>query len=553
MKDISKTRASDTTQNVNKIDQQDISSVMNIKITVLGLETTVLLECAENMSLLEAMVRHEIYISTFCGGRGTCGKCKIQLIQGELGISTADRTAFSKEELQEGYRLSCKAYAISDCSIKLITPEEPNFEVLADSLGMPQSIIMPASKEDDYAVAIDIGTTTIAISLLERKSNNLLYTYTSTNRQRVYGADVISRIKASNEGKQEKLKESIQRDLLLGIRTVIEKAGVSKESIKNLVIASNTTMRHLLLGYSCKTLGSYPFTPVNIAETTLSFQEVFGAEDLNAKVTFLPGISTFVGGDITAGLLACNFDKVELPCLLIDLGTNGELAIGTKNKILVSSTAAGPVFEGGSISCGVGSIVGAICNVKMEDDKLRYETISGKPPVGICGTGVIELLAELSEAGLVDHTGLLKEEYFLEGFTVAVDQVGKAIILTQKDIREIQLAKAAIRAGIEILVNRFGTTYEKIETVYLAGGFGYQLNTQKALRIGLLPKEFSGKIKTVGNSALGGAMKYSLEQTTQNSMEHMVKVSKEIYLSDDQDFNELYIKYMNLQTDLDRV
>ncbi len=510
-------------------------------ISVIRGEITNTMECKDNETLLEAMVRQEIYVSAACGGRGTCGKCKIILLNGSLPVTEADKNIFSEEELKEGYRLSCKAYAKSDCSIKLFGGDETDFDVVTEHLNFGE---IQRGGEGCYAIAIDIGTTTIAVSLIETATRSIVWTYSAVNRQRAYGADVIARMQASNAGKKEELRRSIQQDLIQGIEAIILKTGINRESITKVAIAGNTTMGHLLLGYSCETLGIYPFTPVNIKETVLAFEEVFASDYLRAEVILLAGISTYVGGDISAGLLSCGFDKTKAVCLLIDLGTNGEMAIGNMDRIIVTSTAAGPAFEGGNISCGVGSIAGAICNVDINNEKAKYKTIADGAAVGICGTGVVEIVAELIRTGIADETGLLTEEYFEDGYTIATDKAGKAITFTQKDIREIQLAKAAVRAGIEILIRRFGISYEELDTVYLAGGFGYKINIQKAIAIGLLPNKLQGKIRAIGNSSLSGAIEYLVGEAAHNRMKNITEISTEINLSNDKDFNELYVDYM---------
>jgi len=513
-----------------------------VLITLLGRGAPIEFEYSNEISLMEAMLCQGIYFSAACGGRGTCGKCKIQILEGNLEITPEDKRKLTESELRQGYRLSCRAYPVQNCTIRLAASDEADFEVVAEP-GQVQSIL-ESMQDEEYGIAIDIGTTTIAVSLVGLTSRNILHTFTTINKQRAYGADVISRMKASNEGKKLILQESIQKDLLEGIQKVVEDTKVNKDKIKKIAIAGNTTMGHLLMGFSCETLGIYPFTPVDISTIIRPFAQVLGSDYLNIPVVILPGISTFVGGDIMAGLYACNFDQADRPSLLIDLGTNGEMAIGNKNRILVSSTAAGPAFEGGNISCGVGSIAGAICNINLEQDKLTYKTIGQMAPVGVCGTGVIEMTSELFKAGLVDETGLLSEEYFDDGFEITKTTDGNAIVFTQKDIREIQLAKSAIRAGAETLIKHFGITYEDIDMVYLAGGFGYKLNLEKAVNIGLLPKELSGKLKAVGNSALGGAIKYLLEADATERIDGILKGSGEIHLSNDKDFNELYIEHM---------
>lgn len=521
--------------------QSNMDKDKKYMITITGRGDDVRIDCHKGESLQDAMTRQNIYVSAACGGRGTCGKCRVLLLQGEIDITSFDRKLFTEEELIQGLRLSCKAYPTTDCMIKLMTGDETDFEVVAPSVRLKN---IKKTREDNYAVAIDIGTTTIAVSLIKVNNGDVLWTYTAVNKQRAYGFDVIARMQASVNGKKEELQECIRKDLLAGIYAVVDKTGIQKEWISAIAIAGNTTMGHLLMGYSCESLGKYPFTPVNIDTIVLQFKEMFGTDYLDVPVTLLPGISTYVGGDIAAGLLECEFDKAKAPSLFIDLGTNGEMAVGNKERILVSSTAAGPAFEGGNISCGVGSIAGAISNVTIQNDTLEYRTIGDRKPVGICGTGVIELVCELLRSGLVDETGLLEKKYFEEGYPVTEDEKGNRIVFTQKDIRELQLAKAAVRAGIEILIRRYGISCEEIDTVYLAGGFGYKINIEKAIDVGLLPRELSGKIKAIGNSSLAGAIKYLTQASTPERLKHILEVSKEINLSNDKDFNDLYVGSM---------
>lgn len=518
-----------------------------ITISVLGRGATIQLAYDGTMDLLKALLAQGIYVSAACGGKGTCGKCKIRVVAGELEITGSDRAKFSDKELEQGYRLACKAYPKSACTIRIVSGDEADFEVVSEIVPGISSFHnqdrLSGQQKEEYAFAIDIGTTTVAISLVNLATKQIQNTYTTINKQRAYGADVISRIKASIEGKREELRQSIRKDLLEGIKSLTEENQLDKSKISSVVIAGNTTMGHLLLGYSCETLGVYPFTPVNIDRIEQSFAEVFEEEYLTARVILLPGITTFVGGDIVAGLLTCGFDQMEKPCLLIDLGTNGEMAIGNKDKILVASTAAGPAFEGGNISCGVGSIAGAICGVRL-GESMVYDTIGQKPPIGICGTGVIELASELLKTELMDETGLLCDEYFDSGFVLAKDPQGNEIALTQRDIRELQMAKSAIRAGAETLIRRFGITYEEIDRVYLAGGFGYKVNLEKAVNIGLLPEELQDRIIAIGNSSLSGAVNYLVEDEAPKRMDYMKSISSEVHLANDTDFNDFYIEYM---------
>ena len=534
----------------------------------------------EGESLMEALIREGFRFSAACGGKGRCGKCGVRILEGTVPETDADRAFYTEDQRKQGWRLACMAYPKGEIRIQLDWNDESDFEILgAGSGAAPEST--GASPCD---IAVDIGTTTVAMALVRREDHEVLSTAACVNSQRIYGADVITRIKASTDGKKKELQRLIRENLSDGIKKLLTEAGVPMDRIGKIVISGNTTMGHLLMGYDCDTLGVYPFTPVNIDFIKGSAREIILGEtgcSANAltgrpadgavvgsgngvaagpengvaagpdnsfaagpEVTILPGISTFVGGDITAGLLACGFDRNEEICMLIDLGTNGEMALGNKERILVTSTAAGPAFEGGNISRGCGSIPGAVCHVEINGTDVQVRTIKDKPPVGICGTGVLETTAELLKEEWVDASGMMDEEYFDEGFPVAEKEDGTKILFTQQDVREIQLAKAAVRAGMETLILRYGTPREAISRIYLAGGFGFKLDTEKAIAIGMLPEDFRGRIEAVGNSALAGALQYLKDEDAKERMKKIISVSEEIGLSMDEDFNELYMNSM---------
>ncbi len=542
-----------------------------VNIEVIRGNNSALIKCSLDESILNALLRQGYYMSVVCGGRGTCGKCKIRVIKGNVNISPEDEKFFTIEELEKGYRLACKAYTTEDCVLEIVSSDESDFEVITnvyakESLQSQQGVSskesLQSQQEEAYGFAVDIGTTTIAVSLVGLTSKSVLHTYTCVNRQRAYGADVISRIDASNKGKGPLLQESIRIDLVNSFRQLSKELGIENKQVKKIAISGNTTMGHLLMGYSCESLGVHPFTPVNVGTIEVAFSDVFETDEFDSLVTLMPGISTFVGGDVVSGLVVCDFDKKDAPCMLIDLGTNGEMAIGTKEQIMVSSTAAGPAFEGGNIAYGVGSIPGAISNVVIGSDPadeagefytykdLRLKTIGNKPPIGICGTGVVDITSELLRNDIVDESGLLEDDYFDEGYPIYSfnkedeESETKPISFTQKDIREIQLAKAAIRSGMDTLLLRYGITYDDLDTIYLAGGFGYKIDVAKAAYIGLLPKEVIGKIKAIGNSSLNGAVKYMTDDKGKERFEKVVTMSKELSLSEDKDFYTMYVDNM---------
>jgi len=518
-------------------------NIPDIPVKVIEGEKTYTLMVKEKESILDALMAKDASFTAVCGGTGKCGKCKIKVLDGYLPVTPSDTRHFTEDELKDGMRISCRAYPTEPIQIEIKFKEESAFQVLTEyEQSETQEVIY--SEDDTFGIAIDIGTTTIAMQLLSMESGNVLASFSTINHQRSYGADVISRILASVGGKKEELQRSICQDLVKGIRQLTAKAGVEPGRIKEVIIAGNTTMGHLLMGYDCKGLGEYPFTPVNIKQITDTYSNLLADDFLEATVHLMPGISTFVGGDIAAGLYACDVDQKEEYALLIDLGTNGEIALGNKNKIMVTSTAAGPAFEGGNITFGVGSIEGAISGVVIEGGQVNIKTIGDKAPVGICGTGVLEAVAELLKADLADETGCLADDYFDDGFLLATAEDGTEIVINQQDIREIQLAKAAVRGGIETLFLRYGISKEEVSKVYLAGGFGFKLDCQKAIEIGMIPEVFGDKIEAVGNSSLGGAVKFLLSEEERERVRCIGDNAEEINLSADKDFNQFYMDYM---------
>lgn len=392
----------------------------------------------------------------------------------------------------------------------------------------------PSLPSGQSAVCIDIGTTTVVFELVTEEG--VLNTYKTVNPQRRFGIDVLSRIEAANRGRGGELASMIQYTLLSGYNEVTRGLG----DADRIVIAANTAMVHLMMNYSCASLGVKPFTSAHLEPLTLSFDKI--AEGAPAVDTFvMGGISAFVGGDIVSGLYMCDFDLSEKINVFIDLGTNGEMAVGNRERILVASASAGPAFEGGRISCGTGSVDGAVCSVDLEKGKLR--TIGGKrPPSGLCGTGIIELCSELLEHGIMDRSGLLCDDCFTDGFKVAED-----VVFTQSDIRQVQMAKSAVRAGLETLMHEYGVNASDIDTVYIAGGFGYGLSVKKACSIGILPPEFKTKAKAVGNSSLGGGVKLCSESEGRERLNNIQRISKEISLAENKEFGKMYIDFMNFK------
>ena len=487
---------------------------------------------AEGTSILQALQARGEYILAPCGGNGTCGKCRVRFVQDPPAPSQADRKVLTEAEIADGVRLACRTAAVQGAVIEIEAGDEKQMDVasgftldVASGRVPVQRDIVDGEKDTEeggtIAAAVDIGTTTIAMSAVDIGSGRILGTSTGINHQRSWGADVISRMEASNQGKGALLQKSIRADLDL----LREELGLAQDA--RMVISGNSTMEHLLQGLSCETLGVAPYTPVDI-----SLHEY-------ENMTILPGISTFVGADIVSGIVACGIDQSEEICILVDLGTNGEMAIGNRDRIISASTAAGPAFEGGNISCGVAGIPGAVSSVEITDGEARVETIGGLPPVGLCGTGVLETVYELLKEELVDEAGLLDDEYFDDGFPVA-----EGIVFTNKDVREVQLAKSAVRAGLEVLLEEYGADYDQIGKLYIAGGFGQKINLEKAVGIGLLPEELLDRMVPVGNSSLAGAVMAACDPSVLERMRAVGENAEETALAENPLFSDLYMDNM---------
>ena len=494
----------------------------NLKIEVNSQET-----------LFSALQKADIKLFSPCGGKGTCGKCAIRLLEGELDITAEDKKFFSEEELAEGYRLSCKAVLSGDITIEIASLDKDLAEASAYIYGLDKIAAKPDAKD---ILAVDIGTTTIAFALISGADKKVKKTYTTTNHQRTYGADVIARIVAAGEGKASDLMASVKKDIMDGVSILLSKADAENTE---LIITGNTTMEHLLLGYDVSGLGVYPFTPVSVEAVMTDWNSLFNNGDYNMPIKIMPGFTTYVGADILAGAFVCGMGEDNKNTLLVDLGTNGEMALATADKLLITSTAAGPAFEGGNISCGMPGIEGAVSEVSYENDEFIIKTINDAKPVGICGSGIIDAIACLVKNEILDETGLLDDDYFDDGVELA-----EAVVLTQKDIREMQLAKSAVRAGLETLIKKAGLNYEDIDTLYLAGGFGQYINIDSAVTIGLLPADLKEKIVVVGNTALAGAVKYGLAENADDKALVLKSNAEEIDLSTDPTFQEGYMQYI---------
>lgn len=512
-------------------------------------------------NLLDICRQQQIPVEAACNGRGICGKCRVQVIQGNVPAAEEERRVFTAQEIADGYRLACRVRVMSDLTVRLFSQQNAmEIQMPEPAAGNSISKMPEAAARlkthgrqlTEYCIAVDLGSTTLAAVLIDQ-SGSILSQVTAVNSQRAYGGDVISRIQASNEGRKDELRRCICRDLEQMFCALVQKQKQMQIKISRIAIAGNTTMLHLLRGYSCERLGQAPFEPVNLQTECLPYRELFSdvAGCVQAAVYLLPGMSAFAGADITVGLYSSGFWQMpeDETAFFVDLGTNGELACGSRKGFVTSAAAAGPAFEGGRLSCGIPGIPGAVSKVSYLYHRVRIQTIGQKKPCGICGTGALEAVAALLGEGLLNKDGLLAPQLFEQGMVLACREDGSRICLTQADIREIQMAKAAIRAGIEILLLRYGQMLGQdagpaVSRVYLAGGFGYYLSADTATAIGLFPPEWRDKIILCGNTSLKGAVLFLSDPSCAGGLVKICSKNTSIQLEDDPRFQEIYIQQM---------
>ncbi|MBE6660702.1 MAG: DUF4445 domain-containing protein [Ruminococcaceae bacterium] len=457
-----------------------------------------------------------------CGGHGTCGKCTVR-VTGELSpMSETERQALASagHRTDGELRLSCLSDAIGDVTLNYSTTKPSLQGLLA---GFSRDFLLdPPQMGNGIGMAVDIGTTTVAAYLYDLKNGNRIAERCVENPQKAHGADVISRIGYALTGGGEQLSGEMQDCLSALAKDLSAEAGVDLP--KTTVVVGNTAMLHLLTNTDPSPLAAAPFI----------VKRAFGEWEDGRY--YPPCISAYVGADMTAAILDSGMcQHPDQTALLLDVGTNGEMALWHDGRLLCCSTAAGPAFEGAGISCGSLAVPGAICRVSVQDGKMNCETIDDQPATGLCGTGLIDAVAALLEMGILEDSGFMEDD-------APLGESG--LSLTRADIRQVQLAKAAIRAGIDTLLHEAGIAYEQLDAVYLAGGFGSYLHPDTCAAIGMIPRELIDKIKVLGNAAGQGASLMLLSKAELRSAEEIARRAQTIELSASAVFMEKYVDSM---------
>ncbi len=603
--------------------------------------------------LLDVLKQAGVNITTPCGGKGNCGKCKVIVFFSGASkmdlLNSNEQKWLSEEEIKAGYRLACQCYLYQNSTItlpsftvieendskirsenkyNLFSPEfkllvsikkiflrlnpptlkdqrsdwtrikdglnnlhntpHRNWEISPELLSnIPQllrdndfsiTIVLYQNKviaveagdtcEEQYGVAFDIGTTTIAVYLVDLSTGKEICATAYTNPQFIYGDDVISRIEFVR--KDIKNRNKIQQELISSLNQMIisltKKTGISLSRIYFAVIVGNTSMQHFLWSLPVENLAFSPYIPV---VTDSIIQDAQNLPNFclipHAKVYSAPNVSAYVGGDIIADLIDIFVWQKIGKILLVDLGTNGEIVLISNGKIWACATAAGPAFEGARISSGMRATRGAIDSIIINRQKIDYQVIGRTKAAGLCGSGIIDLIASLLKLKIIRPDGrLINKEECLESISQHIKQriitgkegnkflvvpaeesaTGKPIYLTQKDIREVQLAKGAVAAGIRILLKHAQLEPAEIEEIFLTGAFGNVLNTESTLDIGLIPDIYSGNIYSIGNAAGKGAVKLLLSEEMRAKAEHIAHKIQYVELSAQYNFPKIFAEAM---------
>lgn len=572
--------------------------------------------------LLDAAFQAGISVDAPCGGRGKCGKCKMEVLEGATeGICFGCQTLVEGDMTVRILREQNEERILSD-PLKQEIPADSDLEVLEVIIepicpGEAESVWERVKKEiqrktgrmeletdisvltglyrillaGEYRVfvvlygnylldvcvekpsamlfAVDIGTTTLVGYLLDGISGKLCSTVSEMNPQYRYGADVITRAAYVRENGNQEMTACIRSCISSMLIEAAKQAGVPPENVYVTVLAGNTCMHHLFLGLSPESLVHAPYSPVIRERMEGRLREFLDSGAPGGRLKFLPNIAGFVGADTAACLLACGFKEEQELALLMDIGTNGELVLGNKYRSAACSTAAGPAFEGAKITCGMRGANGAIDHVYMEDGTLTYSVLGNKAPQGICGSGLMDLMAILVEYGFVDSMGMLRSEEELvlkeaennrwrllgEGINRKFLLYGNgeeeaSVYVTQKDIGEIQLAKAAMAAGIQILCMHMGVSIKDIKKVLIAGAFGNYMKPHSACRIGLIPAELEDKIIMKGNAAGAGAMMAAKNRTYWEDCLNLTDGIEFVELAAEEEFSDLFVEELAFQTEI---
>jgi len=580
------------------------------------------------LTLLANLQKQEVFLESVCGGKGTCGKCRVRFIKGAPAASKSGSRHLTAKEIEEGWRLACQVKVGGEVEI-FVPPSsgEAPVKILAEGRSIekqiepgakkyflqlqPQKLERPVGDIDlileetgmgdfgidlrdvhalprllrdaDYRVtvtvigdeitkieagdttrksfglAIDVGTSTLVVSLIDLHSGEQKAVSVRLNPQREFGADVISRIQycREKEGGLVKMRLSVTNGLSEMIDEACRKGGIERTDISEAIVVGNPTMQHIFLGLDPSYIGELPYAPAISRKARFRPTKGLGVDIGTYPVQTPPNLSGFIGSDIVAGIISQGLLESEEIQLLVDLGTNAEIVLGNKERLLVCNAAAGPAFEGARIACGMIGLQGAIDRVWFDEEDVRFHAIGDARASGLCGSGLVGAIACLLDLGILDESGKMGDpETLPEGLSEKIKKklrkegsekrfwLSHTVYISQKDVREVQAAKAAVAAGIEILMRKMGIEIDDVARVMIAGAFGSYVNAASATRIGLIPKVRLDRVMSVGNSALEGAKMYLLSSPSREVADRIGDIVELHELSVDKEFMEEFISQM---------
>lgn len=550
-------------------------------------------------TLLEILLAQKIFMDNPCNGKGVCGKCRIKILNGELTEPTeTERKLLKQEELDEGIRLACLVKPKRDLAVELLEKERkhevltsgyvPEFTFDIDIRKQVMEIHKPTLEEQTsyedqiknqtggelqfrslksakfqagkitvvlqgsqviqieegdtteslYGVAIDIGTTTVVCALVDMRTGKELAYASMINAQKHFGLDVLTRISYELEHPEdgtEKLQKAIVDSINDMIEDTCNQVGISRKEIYEIAVGANCTMMHMLLGVDATSIGKAPYAPMFVRARNIKASEIGIRAAEGARLYCLPSVSAYIGADIVAGSYVCELKKEKGNVLFIDIGTNGEIVLSNKGRLLCCSCAAGPALEGMNISSGMRAAEGAIEDVKITKEGIQLKVIGDEEPTGICGSGILAVVKELLRVGLVRKEGafiklkqLAESDYRykmlqLDGIKreFIVTEEPKKLLITQGDVRQVQLAKGAILSGFIALLNKADIKMEDLDKVLIAGQFGAHLPAESLIGTGILPEEVKDKLVYVGNSSKTGAYMALMSSKVKAEMEEL--------------------------------
>jgi uncharacterized 2Fe-2S/4Fe-4S cluster protein (DUF4445 family) len=533
-------------------------------------------------SLLDAARLARVRLEAPCNGTGTCGKCRVKLdAQSRTRVRIVASRNLSAEDAAQGWALLCCTLAEGDLEVTLPGSGERGLRILEDGVRLDLPLQPAIAKRFDpklnrtfvlsgdrqlaeeegntatrlYGVAVDIGTTTLVASLLDLGTGARVGSVSALNPQTAHAQDVLSRVQIASQPEGLALLHSelnAEIDRMIGL--LASEARIPRRRIYEIVVAGNTCMLHLAANVSPEPLGRFPYTPALEGGDYLAAAPLGLRIAAEGEVFIPPLISGFVGADITVGVLATDLANAAGNTLFVDIGTNGEMVLARDGRLQATSTAAGPAFEGMNIACGMRAARGAIERVTIEADDIRIATIDGAEAIGICGSGLLDAVAAMAVLGVIDRTGRFtrdaealspalrarlrprdgKPAFYLEG----------DVYLSQRDIRQVQLAKAAVRAGIDTMLRRNGLAPAALDRALVAGSFGYHLTTRSLIDIGLFPAELEGKVTYVGNTARTGAEALLTNAEARTALLSVTRAVEAVDLATEPEFTDIFVAAM---------